>query len=121
MIRDRRGHKRVHVISYLKVKEKTKDKNLGRVVDITNEELGLYSLDPLKPNTDIRLKLCLPGPINGKKEISFDAKVVWSAPGEHPGFYDSGVKLIDAPEDYIELLEDFIEKNTIEDRWLAVS
>lgn len=120
-MRDRRRSKRVHVISYLKVKEKTTDKTLGQVADITSEGLGLYGPDPLKPDTDITLKLYLLTPVNGKYEISFKAHVIWSKVGEHPGLFDSGVKLIDTREDDIEILEDFIEKSTVEDRWLSVA
>ena len=118
---DRRLSRRVYVISYLKVKERTTDKNPGRVKYIANEGLGLYGPDRLIPHSDIRLELYLSTPARGRQGISFNAHVVWSRKGEHPGFYDSGVKLIDARDDDVAILEDFIETNAIENRWLAVA
>ena len=118
---DRRRHRRVHVISYLKVQETGTEKHLGRAFDISVKGLGLYGPDPLEPDTEVQLCLSLPKPFNGKEQLEFEGRVVWSALGEHPGFFDSGVELFDTEEDDIKLLEDFIERSAIEDRWLSLA
>jgi len=110
--------KRMHVISYLKVQERNTEKDLGQVVDMTTEGMGLYSQNQLETNALIKLKLTLPSLINDTSEIAFDALVVWCAEADHPGFYDSGVKLLNVPQSDLEILERFIEESMVEDRWL---
>jgi hypothetical protein len=118
---DKRSRRRLHVISYLKVQEKVTDETLGRVVDMSMEGLGLFGQNPLTPDTKIELKMILPHAIEGRDEINFSGRVVWSQASDHPGFYDSGVQLVDVSEPDVVLLEQFIEKNIIEDRWLSLA
>ncbi len=115
---ERRANKRVHVISYTKVQETSTDKTLGEAVDLSVSGLGLYGPDPLEPNKEIKLDVILPESFKSKRELHFNGRVVWSAVGDHPGFFDSGVELLDATDDDTRLLEDFIETSSIEDRWL---
>ena len=117
-MKETRRLKRMHVISYLKVRERNTDKDLGQVMDMTTEGMGLYSQDKLETNSLIKLKLMLPSLINDTSEIAFDAQVVWCAEADHPGFYDSGVKLLNVPRSDLEILEQFIEESMVEDRWL---
>jgi c-di-GMP-binding flagellar brake protein YcgR len=119
-MKETRHLKRIHVISYLKIQEKSTDKELGRVVDMTAEGMGLYSQDPLETNSMVKLKLMLPSLSKNTQEIAFDAQVVWCAEADHPGFYDSGIKLLNVPQEDLEILENFIEESSVEDRWLMV-
>jgi hypothetical protein len=118
---DKRSRRRLHVISYLKVQEKVTDETLGRVVDMSMEGLGLFGQNPLTPDSRIELKMVLPQPIDGRDEINFSARVAWSQASDHPGFYDSGVQLVDVPAADVSMLEQFIEQNMIEDRWLSLA
>jgi len=119
--KDKRKQTRLHVISYLKVQEQQTDKTLGRIVDMSSEGLGLYGQDPLTPESQVELKMVLPKPIKGRNEINFNGRVVWSQAGDHPGFFDSGVQLLNVSENDLSLLEEFIENNQVEDRWLSVA
>ena len=56
-----------------------------------------------------------------KKDITFDARVVWCKKAIHPGFYDSGIQLLNVPPKEIEVIEQFIEEATLEDRWLSIN
>jgi len=112
--------RRMHVISYLKVHERNTDDSIGRLVDITTEGIGLYSEEPIDINKIYQFRMTLPTALKKKKDITFDARVVWSKQAVHPGFYDSGIQLLDVPPKDIEVIEQFIEEATLEDRWLSV-
>lgn len=112
--------RRMHVISYLKVHERNTDDSIGRLVDITTEGVGLYSEEPIDINRIYQFRMTLPTALKKKKEITFDARVVWCHQAVHPGFYDSGIQLLDVPPKDIEVIEQFIEEATLEDRWLSV-
>ena len=118
---EERKQKRMHVISYLKIHERNKNKSIGRVTDITTEGMGLYSQEPITPNRTYKFKLKLPVDRKRNKEICFTAKAVWCNKAEYPGFYNSGIQLLNVPLEDVELIEDFIQNSLIEDRWLAVT
>jgi len=115
---ENRKQKRMHVISYLKVQEQKSSKNLGQVVNINTEGMGLYSEEPLESESMIKLKLTLSTAANENNELAFEARVAWCRQSVLPGYYDSGVQLMDVPPDHLEILEQFIEESSIEDRWL---
>ncbi len=119
-MKETRRLKRMHVISYLKVQEKNTDKELGQVVNMTTEGMGLYGQDPLEANSTVKLKLMLPSLERLDNQITFDARVVWCTEADHPGFFDSGIKLLNVPYEDLEILEKFIEESLVEDRWLIV-
>ncbi|MCP4584202.1 MAG: PilZ domain-containing protein [candidate division Zixibacteria bacterium] len=115
---ENRKQKRMHVISYLKVQEQQSSKDLGQVVNMSSEGMGLYSDEPLESDSMVKLKLTLPTDSNENYELAFDARVAWCRQSVLPGYYDSGVQLIDVPSDELGILEEFIEASAIEDRWL---
>ncbi len=115
---ENRKQKRMHVISYLKVQEQQSSKDLGQVVNMTSEGMGLYSEEPLDSDSLVKLKLTLPTTGNEDNELAFDARVTWCRQSVLPGYYDSGVQLLDVQPDDLEILEEFIEESTSEDRWL---
>ena len=117
-MKENRKQKRMHVISYLKLQQQQSNKDLGQVVNISSEGLGLYSEEPLQSDSMVKLKLTLPTTINKNNELAFDARVAWCRQSVLPGYYDSGVQLMDVPSDNLEMLEQFIEESSIEDRWL---
>ena len=112
--------RRMHVISYLKVHERNSDESIGRVIDMTTEGMGLYSEEPIDINRICQFRMTLPMALKIKKEITFDARVVWCRQAIHPGFYDSGIQLLNVPSKDVEVIEQFIEEATLEDRWLSV-
>ena len=119
-MKENRQQPRMHVITYLKVQKQNSDKEFGQVVNISSEGMGLYSQVPLQSESTVRLKLSLPSVSNEINEFAFDARVAWCRESVLPGYYDSGVQLIDVPPDNLAVLEEFIEQSTIEDRWLTV-
>lgn len=119
-MRDRRRQKRMHIISYVKVREKSANQTVGRVMDITTEGMRLYGKDPLKPRSRRQFRMILPNVTTGSPEIFFDADIIWCRKDRSADFYDAGVHLIGVTPENRQVIEDFINYTLPEDRWLAV-
>ena len=118
---DERKLRRMHVVSYLKVHERNTDQSVGRVTDITTEGIRLCSKEPIKENSTIQFKMKIPRVTAGSDEITFDALVIWCHKSTNPELYDSGVQLLDVPPKDIDIIEQFIEDSSFNDRWLSIA
>lgn len=117
---DERRLNRVQVMSYLKICYRDNGNELGRVVDISIEGMRLSGAEPIQIDRTLTFRLALPVAPKGKSEIVFDADVIWCRRAKNPQLYDTGIKLRDLSPEKIELIEDFLEKSSQEDRWLVV-
>ncbi len=117
---EKRKHKRMHVISYLKVQQRNTDQSFGKVVDLTTEGMGLYSEESIESNSICQFRVSIPTKSLEMRSIVFDARVMWCRKASHPGFYDSGIQLLNVPPKDLKLIEQFVENASLEDRWLSV-
>lgn len=117
---DERKLNRMQVMSYLKICHKDSACELGRVVDISIEGMRLCGAEPIQTDRTLTFRLELPRAAERKRELVFDADVIWCRRSKNPRLYDSGIKLKDLAPDEIELIEDFLEQYSQEDRWLSV-
>jgi len=117
---EERELKRMQVMSYLKICYRDTDIELGRVVDITAEGMRLCGEEPIQTNRTLTFRLALPVTSRGKSEIVFDADVIWCRRAKNPDLYDTGIKLKNLSPEKAEIIEDFMEKSSYEDRWLSI-
>jgi len=117
---EERKLKRMQVMSYLKICYRDTDIELGRVVDITTEGMRLCGEEPIQTNRALTFRLALPVTPRGKSEIVFDADVIWCRRAKNPDLYDTGIKLKNLLPEKAEIIEDFMEKSSYEDRWLSI-
>ena len=117
----RREHTRLHVISYVKVREDDTDRSVGRVVDMTARGMRLRSKEPVQTDTTARFRLILPAGSGEAREIMFEAAVIWCRKTPENESWDTGIQLLDVPPEDSELIERFVEESSYEDRWLALA
>ena len=117
---DERKIKRVQVMSYLKICYKDTDIELGRVVDITTEGMRLSGEEPIQTDRTLTFRLALPVAARENSEIIFDADVIWCRRAKNPDLYDTGIRLKNLSPEKVEIIEDFMEKSSYEDRWLSI-
>jgi hypothetical protein len=117
---DERRLNRVQVMSYLKICYRDNGNELGRVVDISAEGMRLCGVEPIQTDRTLTFRLALPPTPKGKSEIDFDADIIWCRRAKNPQLYDTGIKLRDLSPEKIELIEDYLQKSSQEDRWLSV-
>ena len=99
----RREHKRRHLLMYLKAYDISTDKLIGRLIDITNSGLMLLTEKPIEINKIYLVKVVLPETIDGKSDITFDAKCMRCENDINSDFFDAGFQIInlDAEEESI--------------------
>ena len=107
-------------MSYLKICYRETDIELGRVVDITTEGMRLCGEEPIQTDRTLTFRLAFPITSRKKSEIVFDADVIWCRKAKNYGLYDTGIKLKNLSPEKVEIIEDFMEKSSCEDRWLSV-
>jgi hypothetical protein len=117
---EERKLKRIQVMSYLKIYYRETDIELGRVVDITTEGMRLCAEEPIQTDRTLTFRLALPLTSREKSEIVFDADVIWCRRAKNPDLYDTGIRLKNISPEKVEIIEDFMEKSSYEDRWLSI-
>ncbi len=93
-MKDIRALKRRHLIYYLDVFDNKNEKMLGKLVDITTRGIKLVSRQPIDIDRDYSLRLIFPEGYFRSRDLSFEAKSVWSANDINPDFYDTGFEVI---------------------------
>ncbi|MFH2034968.1 MAG: PilZ domain-containing protein [Candidatus Zixiibacteriota bacterium] len=111
--------KRMHVMSYIRINEQKTDNNFGHLMDITTEGMRLCGDQPIEPAAVYKFTMRLPHVDFGKKEIVFDANVVWCQKDKLFDLYDAGIQLRDISNEDRQVIEDFIQYSTFEERWLS--
>ena len=112
---EKRRAKRRHLIYYLKVYDRSNDTLIGQVGDITTEGLMLVTEGPMASNLFFQLRLLLPDEIEGKHEISFDAKTMWCKKDINPKFFNVGLKLINIEAKHLEIIRNLIYDYSFQD------
>jgi len=118
---DQRKLRRMNLISYIRVVEATTNENIGRIVDISTEGMRLRSEALAKVGSILELSMDFPINDEDTKQIRFDAMIIWSRPIEGTDFFDSGVQLLNVPNDYIEMIENYMLETSVHNRWLNIT
>lgn len=93
LAKENRRLKRRHLLYYLKITDRKKNRIVGHLVDITAEGMKLMMKKPIEPGETHMLRMSLPSEIVGKKSIAIDAKGVWCGKSVNPDYYDAGFQL----------------------------
>lgn len=80
------------------------DKPIGYLGNISSDGLMLVSRLPMMVNADFELRLKIPGPEGDVHAIDFTATCLWSREDINPQHYDSGFTLLQAPDEYGQLI-----------------
>jgi len=112
---------RMHVISYVKVQETESDQIIGHLRNVTVQGMQLHGCVPMEPKSKIQLRMFFPPTLDESGEITFDANVIWCSESADTTAYNTGVRLVDVSEEQTEIIEQFIERSTYENRWLAIN
>jgi c-di-GMP-binding flagellar brake protein YcgR len=87
---ERRREERTLINSHIQVENDEFDEKMGVLVDISPRGLRIRGEEPVEINEDIKLRLCLPEKILGKRTIRPTAVCVWSKPDSESGQWISG-------------------------------
>ena len=97
-IKEKRTIKRHHLSYYLKVYNRKTGKPIGYIVNISSEGLRLVSHIPLLTHSVFQFRVKLPRELSGENHIDFDALSCWCRPDVSPDCFDTGFKIVDAPD-----------------------
>jgi hypothetical protein len=98
-IKEKRLIKRQQLKSYLQVYNRKTGKPIGYIVNLSSEGLRLVSNIPLLTHSVFEFRVKLPREVNGAKHIDFDALSCWCRPDVSPDSFDTGFKIVDAPQE----------------------
>lgn len=100
-------HRRIerHLLHcYLQVFNRLTDKPIGFLGNVSENGLMLISQLPMMVDVDFELRLKVPGPDGELQAIDLTATCLWSHEDINPQYYDSGFSVIDACEEYGQLI-----------------
>ena len=103
MFTDRRIER--HQLPYfLQVFNGLTDKPIGFLGNVSEDGLMLISQLPMMVNADFKLRLKIPGVDDTFDVIDLTATCLWSHEDINPRHYDSGFSVLEAPEEYGQLI-----------------
>lgn len=103
MFTDRRIER--HQLPYfLQVFNGLTDKPIGFLGNVSEDGLMLISQLPMMVNADFKLRLKIPGVDDTFDVIDLTATCLWSHEDINPQHYDSGFSVLEAPEEYGQLI-----------------
>ncbi|CRM41133.1 PilZ domain-containing protein [Pseudomonas marginalis] len=103
MFTDRRIER--HQLPYfLQVFNRVTDKPIGFLGNVSDDGLMLVSQLPMMVDVDFELRLKIPGADDTFHVIDITATCLWSHEDINPQHYDSGFSVLEAPEEYGQLI-----------------
>ena len=107
---DKRKVKRRHLIYYLSIIERSTDRLVGQLVDITTRGVMLTSEKPIESGLHMELRMVLPDVIDGDNQITFDAVSVWCKKDINPNFYAIGFEFESITPKTMSIVENLIQE-----------
>ena len=95
-IEDRRGEKRRSLTYYLTIYDRTTDRVLGKLVDLSTKGLMVTSDHAIPVGRLFQMRMLLPPEFTDRKYLVFDGRSIWSREDLVNGQYGTGFRLIDA-------------------------
>lgn len=89
---------------FLQVFNRLTDKPIGFLGNVSEDGLMLISQLPMMVDVDFELRLKIPGPEGAFHPIDITATCLWSHEDINPQHYDSGFRVLHAPEEYGQLI-----------------
>jgi len=91
---ERRIFKRRRLVNYPAVFNKGVYQMIGRMINVSIEGAMISCDEPVRENASFMFKLTLPKAIDGKNDITFEAKCIWSQVDEETGYHNAGFQLL---------------------------
>ncbi|SDU06213.1 PilZ domain-containing protein [Pseudomonas orientalis] len=89
---------------FLQVFNRLTDKPIGFLGDVSEDGLMLISQLPMMIGADFELRLKIPGPNGEFQAVDLTATCLWSREDVNPQHYDSGFRVLQACEEYAQLI-----------------
>jgi hypothetical protein len=111
VLSEKRNLERRELIYYLKVRDISSGKELGRMVDIHRQGLLLMGEKKLPADKEYAISIEMPKAMmdQGFKNVSFKAKVMWARAGQNTSFSENGLKFLQPDPDAQRTIEKLIE------------
>lgn len=103
-MQDRRRLGRRQLVYYLRVFDTTTGELLGHLVDLSAGGMMLLSDRPAREGETYRCRMVLPEAVDGRREVRFEARAIWSRGVARGGPYSSGFEFVDLAEDDARLI-----------------
>ena len=107
---DRRKTKRRYLLYYGRVYDETAQKQLGYLVDITENGFMLLSEEQIPVGATLHLKLELTLDISKGPYMNFTAKSLWCEIDIDPTHYDVGFAIVEIKPKDIKIIQDIIQE-----------
>lgn len=112
---DARRAEREIINYYLQVFDRTDNRLLGYLADVTPAGLMLQSREPIAEGEAFDLRLELNAELDGKKSIDLKGRSIWTRKEKTSIFFHNGFELIDVDEEQRKLIESLMENFKLSD------
>ncbi|MDA0577786.1 MAG: hypothetical protein O3B24_06780 [Verrucomicrobia bacterium] len=102
--------KRFQLITTLVALDPMGVKQVGVVVDLTVEGLGLSVMEALEVGRRYSMRVLLPDTLNGVDHFLVTGACRWCRRASNPDLYDVGMLLENVPPDITEIIEEVIRR-----------
>jgi hypothetical protein len=102
-----RSFKRYRTRAYCAVYNRTDDRSMGCLVDLSVSGLQIMGEDKLSIGKEYKLKIQMHKPIDDSRDLIFDAECFWSKKSVDPQYYISGFKLTNIDENMVKRIKIF--------------
>ncbi|PKK84373.1 MAG: hypothetical protein CVT49_03355 [candidate division Zixibacteria bacterium HGW-Zixibacteria-1] len=109
---NRRKQQRRCPSAYYGVYDRTSEKLLGGLADLTTEGLMIVGETPIDVTQTIQAKLAMTKTILGSKEIFFTMTCVWCRQSEETKLYNAGFKIVNIAETEIAKIEQLLQRRS---------
>ena len=107
---ERRKQDRRILTFFSRVIDRTNERLIGYLVDMTTDGALIVGNMPLKVNTNILLRIDLPESYGDQQQLEIEARAIWCSPDEDPDLYRTGMQLIHIENADQEVLERLISE-----------
>ena len=102
---ERRSSERRDLIYYLRVLDRNNSQLIGYAANISTEGVMLIGKRPIRTAATLPLRIFLPGKIDGKKHLDFEAVSKWCRRNGNSDYFDCGLKLDGIAQDDLAIIE----------------
>lgn len=105
-----RSAKRIYLVNYLLVFDRKTDQQAGHVFNISISGMKLMSKDFIAPGQSFQLGMTLPAVMETSREITLNAKSVWSKSNLYSDFFGTGFSFEKISADDIKIVHELIAR-----------
>ncbi len=107
---NQRTFKRFQLVTTFPVMDPAGVKQLGVVIDISAEGLGVRVVEAMEPQRRYGLRVVLPEAIGGEHSVLLNTTCRWCRRSSNPDLFDAGFSLEEITPDIAELIEQLIQR-----------